>query len=125
MRPSFVQPERVWRPLLLRDRAVTFPPPAAAAATAAGGGGGAGGGAGGSAAGGAGGAAGGSGEGGGGGGGASSVPPPAPMQHTRLYDMTLRAANVPTGIFCHRACCEHLVFIRDVRRCVRACGCWG
>eukprot|EP00198_Chlamydomonas_reinhardtii_P011277 XP_001700614.1 predicted protein [Chlamydomonas reinhardtii] len=39
-----------------------------------------------------------------------------PERHTRLYDMTLRAANVPTGIFCHRACCEHLVFIRDVRR---------
>ncbi|KXZ44467.1 hypothetical protein GPECTOR_67g307 [Gonium pectorale] len=44
------------------------------------------------------------------------VPEPAAMHETRLADLSVRTANHPTGIFCHRACCEHLIFIRDVRR---------
>ncbi|GFR50096.1 hypothetical protein Agub_g12241, partial [Astrephomene gubernaculifera] len=41
---------------------------------------------------------------------------PAAMHETRVQELTVRQANHPTALFCHRACCEHLLFVRDVRR---------
>ncbi len=58
----------------------------------------------------------GGGGGGTGGGGADVLSEAPPMHNTRLLELSLRCANHPVGIYCHRACCEHLVFIRDVRR---------
>ncbi|GLI67742.1 hypothetical protein VaNZ11_011995 [Volvox africanus] len=67
VRPTYLRPERSWRPALVRHDGGT-------------------------------------------------LPPPKPMHTTRFSELTLRQANHPTGIFCHRACCEHLMFMRDVRR---------
>ncbi|GIL68625.1 hypothetical protein Vafri_21872 [Volvox africanus] len=67
VRPTYLRPERGWRPALVRHDGDTLPPPKA-------------------------------------------------MHTTRFSELTLRQANHPTGIFCHRACCEHLMFVRDVRR---------
>ncbi|GIL92743.1 hypothetical protein Vretimale_11745 [Volvox reticuliferus] len=67
VRPTYLRPERGWRPALLRHDDGLLPAPTA-------------------------------------------------MHTTRFSELTLRQANHPTGIFCHRACCEHLMFVRDVRR---------